>query len=98
MKEVFKVLNPESWMSAFDTIPLNTRLDNLKGKVIGIIGQDHEPMIYLKDALKAAVPEIRDIIIFKEKQRFGERGGIDKAIREEVNKFGINAAIQGIAH
>ena len=98
MKEVLKVLNPESWMSAFDTIPLNPRLDKLKGKVIGIIGQDHEPMLYLQNVLKAAVPEIKDIIIFQEKQRFSERSGIGKALHEQVNNFGIDAVIQGIAH
>ncbi|MCX6012078.1 MAG: hypothetical protein NTV30_01420 [Chloroflexi bacterium] len=102
MKEIYKVLNPESWMAPFNAVPLNPRLNELKGKVIAIIGQAHEPMLYLKDAIKEAVPGIKEIFIYKEKtttsERFSDRGGISKALQEETRRLGINAIIQGIAH
>ena len=102
MKEVYKVLNPESWMAPFNAVPLNPRLDQLEGKIIGIVGQNHEPMLYLQDALMATVPEIKNIIIFKEKsttsERYSNRGGMSKALQDEIKNMGIDAIIQGIAH
>ncbi|MCX6012272.1 MAG: hypothetical protein NTV30_02435, partial [Chloroflexi bacterium] len=32
--KAYKVLNPLSWFAPFNAIPLNPRLDNLKGKII----------------------------------------------------------------
>jgi len=102
MKEVCKVLNPESWMAPFDAVPLNPRLDSLAGKIIGVVGQNHEPMLYLKDALKATVPDIKNIVIFRERsttsERYSDRGGISKALQDEVSNLAIDAVIQGIAH
>lgn len=94
--KAYKVLNPLSWFAPFDAVPLNTRLDNLKGKIIGIVGQQHEPMLYLKEAIKAVEPDIKDIIILKE--RYAGRMGLSKEQQIEVKNRGINAVIQGIAH
>ena len=97
-EKVYKVLNPVSWFAPFDAVPLNLRLDNLEGKVICIVGQTHEPMLYLKDALKAALPGIKDIIILDKKDKYGDRGGIGKELQQKIKGLGIDAAIQGIAH
>ena len=99
MKEVYRVLNPESWMAPFNAVPLNPRPGSLNGKVIGIVGQNHEPMLYLKDALKAALPGIKNIVVYKEnKEKYAERGGIPRELQEGIRTAGIDVAIQGIAH
>ncbi|MBW1767880.1 MAG: hypothetical protein JRJ65_12655, partial [Deltaproteobacteria bacterium] len=53
-KEKMKVLNPQSWVAPFEATKLNPRPGSLKGKTIGIVGQSHEPMLYLEDALREA--------------------------------------------
>ena len=97
-EKVYKVLNPVSWFAPFNAVPLNPRLDSLKGKIIGIVGQSHEPMLFLKDALKAALPDLKDIIILNKKDKYGDRAGISKDLLGTIKSLGINAAIQGIAH
>ncbi|MCX6012274.1 MAG: hypothetical protein NTV30_02445 [Chloroflexi bacterium] len=96
--KIYKVLNPLSWFAPFDAVPLNPRLDTLKGKTIGIVGQHHEPMLFLKDALKAALPEAKDIIVLEKDKSYSGRMGITKAQMEDIKNRGINAIIQGIAH
>ena len=95
-EKLYTVLNPESWVAPFEATPLSPRLDTLRGKVIGIVGQRHEPMLYLKDELLAAHPELNDVIILE--GNFSSRKGISKSLEAEVRKLGINAVIQGIAH
>ena len=98
-EKTMKVLDPSSWFAPFDAVPLNRRLDDLKGKTIAIVGQNHEPMLYLKDALLAALPDAKKIVVFAEnKERYAERGGIPKELQEGISDHGIDVAIQGIAH
>jgi len=96
-EKTMKVLDPASWFAPFDAVPLNRRLDDLKGKTIAIVGQNHEPMLYLKDALLAALPDAKNIIVL-EKDNYSDRIGIAKSLKESIHNLHIDAVIQGIAH
>jgi len=96
-KEKMKVLNPQSWVAPFEATKLNPRLGSLKGKTIGIVGQSHEPMLYLEDALWEALPEIGDVVIL-EGGRFSEREGFSKVEKEMISQVRPDVVIQGIAH
>lgn len=61
--EKISVLNPESWVIPHEVRCLSPRLNTLSGRTVGIVGQGHSPMLYLKDALLSAVPDIKDVVI-----------------------------------
>lgn len=95
--ERISVLNPQSWVSPFEAVALNPRPNTLTGKTIGIVGQRHEPMLYLKDTLLAAMPDIKDVVILAE-GRYSAREGFAKTEQEIIYQARPDTVIQGIAH
>ena len=108
--EKLSVLNPESWAVPQEVTALNPRLDALSGKTIAIVGQGHSPMLYLKDALLSAVPDIKDVVILgvrPGRQEWAHTGlaagfsrleGFIESQKEEISEFRPDAVIQGVAH
>lgn len=90
-------LNPQSWVAPFEAAALTERPDHLNGKKIGIIGQTHEPMLFLKDSLIAALPDIGDVTIF-EAGAYSNRDGFSAAEKEEIDQMKPDVVIRGIAH
>lgn len=96
-KEVLSVLNPQSWIAPFESAPLTPRLDGLEKKRIGIVGQTHEPMLFLKDIITDTLPEIGDVFIL-DGGTYSNRDGFTSKERKEIATTRPDAIIKGIAH
>jgi len=108
--ERISVLNPRSWIIQHEVKGLSPRLSSLSRRTIGIVGQGHSPMLYLKDALLSAVPDIKKVVILGitpgkrefmhlgPSPGFAARDGFTEAQIEEIEEVRPDAVIHGIAH